>query len=230
MRAAIKSIVTVILIAGIFVPVFYFIIYPNYNTLIGPIKRFDIQRSANEITFQILTQLVPTRDKVLGVSVENDNNITIEESIGKDFVIEETILENLNTKVIVNSIEVEGSIYEGVDSNTMNKGFWHFPTSSLPGQKGNVVVIGHRYAKLPPNKDTFFNLDKVKVGDSIEVIQNDNKFTYIVTDTIVVEKNDTSILQDYSDYRITLITCTPLWTADQRLVIVGKLDKLYKNT
>ncbi len=230
MRAFIKSIVTVILIAVIFIPVFYYIIYPNYNTLIGPIRRFDIQRSAQEITFQILTQLVPTRDKVLGVNIENDNNITIEESIGKDFVIEETILENLNTKVIVNSIEVEGSIYEGVDSNTMNKGFWHFPTSSLPGQKGNVVVIGHRYAKLPPNRDTFFNLDKVKVGDSIEVVQNNNRFTYIVTDTIVVEKNDTSILQDYSDYRITLITCTPLWTANQRLVIVGKLDKLYKNT
>ncbi|OGC43761.1 hypothetical protein A2400_02665 [candidate division WS6 bacterium RIFOXYB1_FULL_33_14] len=230
MRAFIKSIVTVILIAVIFIPVFYYIIYPNYNTLIGPIRRFDIQRSAQEITFQILTQLVPTRDKVLGVNIENDNNITIEESIGKDFVIEETILENLNTKVIVNSIEVEGSIYEGVDSNTMNKGFWHFPTSSLPGQKGNVVVIGHRYAKLPPHRDTFFNLDKVKVGDSIEVVQNNNRFTYIVTDTIVVEKNDTSILQDYSDYRITLITCTPLWTANQRLVIVGKLDKLYKNT
>ena len=230
MRAFIKSIVTVILIAVIFIPVFYYIIYPNYNTLIGPIRRFDIQRSAQEITFQILTQLVPTRDKVLGVNIENDNNITIEESIGKDFVIEETILENLNTKVIVNSIEVEGSIYEGVDSNTMNKGFWHFPTSSLPGQKGNVVVIGHRYAKLPPHRDTFFNLDKVKVGDSIEVVQNNNQFTYIVTDTIVVEKNDTSILQDYSDYRITLITCTPLWTANQRLVIVGKLDKLYKNT
>ena len=230
MRAFIKSIVTVIFIAVIFIPVFYYIIYPNYNTLIGPIRRFDIQRSAQEITFQILTQLVPTRDKVLGVNIENDNNITIEESIGKDFVIEETILENLNTKVIVNSIEVEGSIYEGVDSNTMNKGFWHFPTSSLPGQKGNVVVIGHRYAKLPPNRDTFFNLDKVKVGDSIEVVQNNNQFTYIVTDTIVVEKNDTSILQDYSDYRITLITCTPLWTANQRLVIVGKLDKLYKNT
>ena len=230
MKAIVKSIVTVILIAIILAPVFYFIIYPNYNTLIGPIKRFDIQRSANEITFQILTQLVPTRDKVLGVSIENDNNITIEESIDKDFIIEETILENLNTKIIVNSIEVEGSIYEGVDSNTMNKGFWHFPTSSLPGQKGNVVIIGHRYAKLPPDKDTFFNLDKIKVGDSIKVIQNDNQFTYIVTDTIVVEKNDTSILQDYSDYRITLITCTPLWTADQRLVIVGKLDKLYKNT
>jgi sortase A len=112
----------------------------------------------------------------------------------------------------------------------MNKGFWHFPSSNLPGQKGNMVVIGHRYAKLPPNKDTFFNLDKVKVGDKIEVVQNDNQFTYIVTETKVVEKNDISVLQDYSDYRITLITCSPLWTSKQRLVIVGKLDKLYKNT
>jgi LPXTG-site transpeptidase (sortase) family protein len=86
----------------------------------------------------------------------------------------------------------------------MNKGFWHFPSSNLPGQKGNMVVIGHRYAKLPPNKDTFFNLDKVKVGDKIEVVQNDNQFTYIVTETKVVEKNDISVLQDYSDYRITL--------------------------
>ena len=71
---------------------------------------------------------------------------------------------------------------------------------------------------------------KIKVGDKIEVIQSDNKFTYVVTETKVVEKNDISVLQDYSDYRITLITCSPLWTSKQRLVIVGKLDKLYKNT
>ena len=112
----------------------------------------------------------------------------------------------------------------------MNKGFWHFPTSDLPGQKGNSVIIGHRYAKLPPNKDTFFNLDKVKVGDKIEVVQLDQTHTYIVTDTKIVEKNDISILQNYSDYRITLITCSPLWSSNQRLVVVGKLDKLYKNT
>ena len=230
MKKILKSIMTVILIVLILAPLGYFIIYPNYNTLIGPIKRFDVQRSAQEITFQILTQLVPTRDKVLGVAIEDDNFLTIEESIGKDFVLEEKFLENLDTKITINSIEVEGKVYEGTDSITMDRGFWHFPISRLPGQKGNMVIIGHRYAKLPPNRDTFFNLDKVKIGDSIEVLQNNNQFTYIVTDTKVVEKNDVSILQDYSDYRITLITCTPLWTANQRLVIVAKLDKLYKNT
>ena len=230
MRKAVRTIITVILISAVLIPLGYFLIYPNYNKLIGPIKRINVQRSAEEITFQILTQLVPTKDTVLGVSIQSSNGESIEESLSSQTVIDRKILEELNTKITITSIYVEGLVYEGVDSHTMNKGFWHFPPSDLPGQKGNMVVIGHRYAKLPPSKDTFFNLDKVKVGDKIEVIQSDNKFTYVVTETKVVEKNDISVLQDYSDYRITLITCSPLWTSKQRLVIVGKLDKLYKNT
>jgi len=230
MKQSAKMIVTIILILMILTPLGYFLIYPNYNKLIGPIKRFNIQRSAEEITFQIITELVPTKDEVLGVAIQSSGGQSIEESLNPQTVIDKKILEELNTKIIINSIDVEGLVYEGADAHTMNKGFWHFPPSSFPGQKGNMVVIGHRYAKLPPNKDTFFNLDKVKVGDKIEVIQNNNQFTYIVTETRVVEKNDISVLQDYSDYRITLITCSPLWTSKQRLVIVGKLDKLYKNT
>ncbi len=230
MKTVLKTLITTALILTVLIPLGYFVVYPNYNKVIGPIKRFDVQRSAGEIVFQILTQLSPTRDKILGVTTVSASGLSIEESLSKDIVLEQKVLENLNTKIVINSIEVEGHIYEGLDSHTMNKGFWHFPSSNLPGQKGNTVIIGHRYAKLPPNKDTFFNLDKVKVGDRIEVIQSDSDFTYIVTDTLIVEKNDTSVLQDYSDYRITLITCSPLWTSQQRLVIVGKLDKLYKNT
>jgi LPXTG-site transpeptidase (sortase) family protein len=230
MKKSLKILITTVLILILLLPLGYFVIYPNYNKVIGPIKRFDIQRSAGEITFQILTQLIPTEDKILGIQMESPLGLSIEESISKDTILENKILEELNTKIFINSIEVEGNIFEGIDSKTMNKGFWHFPTSNLPGQKGNSVIIGHRYAKLPPNKDTFFNLDKVKVGDKIEVVQLDQTYTYIVTDTKTVEKNDISILQNYSDYRITLITCSPLWSSDQRLVIIGKLDKLYKNT
>ena len=209
MSKTFKILTTVILILSILTPLTYFIVYPNYNNLVAPLKRINIQRSAQEITFQIFTRMVPTKEQILGVNIQNDNIQTIEESISKDFIISETVLENLNTKILIDSMEIEGKVYEGVDANTMDRGFWHFPISSLPGQKGNMVVIGHRYLKLPPNRDTFFNLDKVKVGDSIEVLQNDNEFTYIVTETKIVEKNDTSILQDFSDYRITLVTCTP---------------------
>lgn len=230
MKKAFKIVITVILIILVLIPLGYFVIYPNYNKVIGPIKRFDIQRTSKELTFQILTQLVPTKDRVLGVALESPNHTSIEESLGKDTVLESKILEELETKILINSIEVDGAVYEGLDSHTMDKGFWHFPISSLPGQQGNIVIIGHRYLKLPPNKDTFFNLDKVKVGDRIEVVQSNTSYTYIVTETKVVEKNDISVLADFSDWRITLITCEPLWSSNQRLVIVGKLDKLYKNT
>ena len=230
MKKIFKTFVTITLIGLVLIPLFYYILYPNYNKLIGPIKRFDIQRSSEEIMFQILTTVVPTRDKVLGISDTVSNRNSIEESLSKDFVLERKVLEEMNTRILINSIEVDGLVYEGLESKTMDRGFWHFPTSNLPGQKGNVVIIGHRYAKLPPQKDTFFNLDKVKVGDKIQVVQSDIEYTYIVADTRVVEKNDISILQDFTDYRITLVTCTPLWSAKQRLVIVGKLDKLYQNT
>jgi sortase A len=83
---------------------------------------------------------------------------------------------------------------------------------------------------MPPAKDTFFNLDKVKKGDNIVVQQEGNKYTYIVSEVKIVEKNDISVLQDTTEHQITLITCTPLWTSKQRLAVIGKLDKLYQKT
>lgn len=229
MKNLIKILLTTVLFLSFVVPLGYFIVYPNYNKLIGPIKRFDIQSTSQEITFQVLTSIAPSKDSLIQAEEEFLTSFTIEESIGQDIVIENKVLEELNTSFTVNSIEVEGEVFEGTDPKIMNTGFWHFPTSSKPGERGNFVIIGHRYLNLPPRKDTFFNLDKVKVGDKIEVSQINNQYTYIVTETKVVEKHDTSILNDFSDYRITLITCTPLWSAKQRLVVVGKLDKLYKN-
>jgi sortase A len=70
----------------------------------------------------------------------------------------------------------------------------------------------------------------VKKGDSIVIEQEGNRYTYIVSETRVVEKNDISILQDTTEHQITLITCTPLWTSDKRLAVIGKLDKLYQKT
>ncbi len=73
------------------------------------------------------TMLVPTQDQILGQQIENPLGKSIEESIGKDTILDTKVLEALATKVLINSIEVEGNIFEGLDPNTMNKGFWHFP-------------------------------------------------------------------------------------------------------
>ncbi|HBB64980.1 TPA: hypothetical protein DCZ77_03380, partial [Patescibacteria group bacterium] len=124
MKKIFKTFVTITLIGLVLIPLFYYILYPNYNKLIGPIKRFDIQRSSEEIMFQILTTVVPTRDKVLGISDTVSNSNSIEESLSKDFVLERKVLEEMNTRILINSIEVDGLVYEGLESKTMDRGFW----------------------------------------------------------------------------------------------------------
>jgi sortase A len=224
-----KYLITILVLIAVIVPIGYFLIFPNYNTVIGTFHRLDTKRTTYDIFFSFLTHLSPTKDQVLGADEILVDDISIEEYLGNVTEID-PILEQLDTKLYIDSINVEGNIFQGVDSHTMDKGFWHFPASVYPGQQGNSVIISHRYLHIPPAKDTFYNLDKVRKGDSILIEQEDNKYTYIVSEVKVVEKNDVSVLQDSLDYQITLITCTPLWTSKQRLAVIGKLDKLYQKT
>ena len=137
----------------------------------------------------------------MGISDTTSTNESIEESLGSNIQLEQKVLEELKTKIKISSIEVEGYVYEVIDAKTMDIGFWHFPISQYPGQKGNSVIIGHRYAKLPPDKDTFFNLDKVKIGDRITVEQY-NKLLHIHShDTKGSKKRMTSLY-----YKTIMIT------------------------
>lgn len=187
----------------------------------------DIQRIAQDTTLQLLTTISPYKteygkEKVLGAT-------TMEDSLkNQNIVLDRKILEELEMEVIIESIGVEGNIFQGEDANTMDKGFWHFPLSSYPGSKGNAVIIGHRFKYVPPNKNTFFHLDQLQVGDEIVIKHKEGQYTYIIVDTHIADPNDISVLENTEDYRLTLITCTPLWTSEKRLVITAKLDKLYK--
>ena len=49
-----------------------------------------------------------------------------------------------------------------------------------------------------------------------------NKYVYVIDDIFIVEPNETWILQDFDDVRVTLVTCTDDGT--QRLTVVGKLS------
>lgn len=135
-------------------------------------------------------------------------------------------LEEKNTELEIKSAEIYGDVVDGLDQNSMSRGFWHFPESKAPGERGNVVVIGHRFDKLPPDPETFYHLDKVTVGDKITIYQKNHEYVYTVTQTAIIAKDDISVIQNTSDYRLTLITCTPLWTAEKRLVVIAVQDEV----
>jgi len=226
MTKGLKITVTILLLLLAVVPLVYFLVYPIYNDILMKKNSFDIYRFSKQISINLLTQISPSADVFAQEILGTDS---MEESLKtEDLVLADTLLEDTKTKVIIDSVNIEGYISQGLGSDTMMRGFWHFPTSVYPGVKGNSVIIAHRFQYLPPAKNTFFNLDKVKVGDNILLQGEGGEYTYIVTNIKEVSPNDTSVLMQTDDYRVTLITCTPLWTNHKRLVVTAKLDKLYK--
>lgn len=226
MKKTIKILTTLFLILLVLVPISFFIIYPQYNDIVLKKNSLDIYVFAKDTTINLLTTISPTKDKFLK---EEFVEGSIEESIkNANIILDRKVLEELDTSLSIPNLLIQGDIFQGSDAYTMDKGFWHFPNSTYPGQKGNFVVIGHRFMNVPPAKDTFFNLEEVKIGDEIKIKHNEGEFTYIVTEVKIVEANDISVVKDTDDYRITLITCTPLWTSEKRFVVIAKLDKLYQ--
>ena len=222
---ALKILLSVFLFLVVLIPLSFFIIYPRYSEIQIALNDFDIYSIAKNSWTSFLISISPSQKEIRGVT---DSSVdSIEDTVSNLKPLDEKILEELNTYLYIDSIDVEGNISEGISSSDMNRGFWHFPTSVYPGEKGNSVIIGHRFQYVPPAKNTFFNLDKVQIGDEIVVKNDEDTFRYIVTNIEVVERNDVSILEQTSDYRLTLVTCTPLWTSRQRLVITAKLDRVY---
>jgi len=114
-------------------------------------------------------------------------------------------------------IDVNIPILEGASKANLKVGAGHINGTSKIGSIGNAALAAHRshtYGRM------FNRLDELDIGDKIIVTTNDGTFEYIVYKKLVVEPTDTSVLNRSKEDRVlTLITCTPLYTATHRLVI-----------
>jgi sortase A len=111
----------------------------------------------------------------------------------------------------------------------MEKGVAHFAipgADSVPGQIGNTVFSGHSSNDLFEPGDykfIFAQLDKLNPGDTIYVNYNSIRYTYTITKKKVVKPSDVSSLLGYTDKPyLTLITCTPLGTSLNRLLVFAE--------
>ena len=138
-------------------------------------------------------------------------------------------------KLIIPKINVDVPvIYDiGNDYNSqmtaMAKGVAQFAipgASSHPGQVGNTVIAGHSSNDLFDGGDykfIFAQLDKLNIGDTIYVNYNSVRYTYIVSKKQVVSPNDvSSLVYPITKPILTLLTCTPIGTALNRLLITSE--------
>lgn len=123
-------------------------------------------------------------------------------------------------KLVIPRIFMDQPVLEGPDVYTANKGIWRLPAGSTPDKGGNTVLIGHRFL-YSSSQGVFYNLDKMQVGDKIALFWDNQRYVYEVSELKTVSPKQTDIEAPTEDARLTLYTCTPLWTSKNRLVVVA---------
>jgi len=136
---------------------------------------------------------------------------------------------NAPPKIIINDINVKAPIVfdvqtvnEGLFQKALRSGVVHYPGTAQPGQAGNVVVFGHSSGQwwAPGDyKFIFTHLDKLQQEDKIFVEYQGVRYIYKVFGISVVKPTDLSVLNQGGSNILTLITCTPVGTATNRLII-----------
>ena len=116
-------------------------------------------------------------------------------------------------------IGVDKAVVEGVGVPDLKKGPGHYPGSPMPGQPGNAAIAGHRTTYGAP----FYRLDDLHAGDDIEVTTRQGLFHYRVESTRTVAPDDFAVLDPTVGAQLTLTTCTPRFSASNRLVVVASL-------
>lgn len=118
------------------------------------------------------------------------------------------------------SIDSENPVREGTEKDVLSDSLGHESGTAFAGEEGNCVIAGHRNY----NFGKYFNrLDEVEIDDLIYLDSATETYTYVVTDIQVVDPTDVEILEPIEGKEtLTLYTCTPIYIATHRLVIIAE--------
>lgn len=136
-------------------------------------------------------------------------------------------------------------VVEGAAGVQLEQGPGHYVNTAMPGEQGNFAVAGHRVGRGSP----FLDLDRMRPGDPIVVETDDAWFVYRVLGDAdsgdfdgdasgipgqeIVRPSQVAVISptpggpatgEASGAYLTLTTCHPKYSAQQRLIIHARLD------
>lgn len=122
-------------------------------------------------------------------------------------------------RLLIPAIGADWIIIEGVSPPDLAQGPGHMPGTALPGQPGNAVISGHRTTHGAP----FYHLDTLGPGDTITIQTRIGTHTYQVVQTLTVLPADVWVTNQVPGAWLTLTTCHPRYSAQQRLIVFAQL-------
>lgn len=133
------------------------------------------------------------------------------------------------SKIVIPAIEVDAPVIFDEPSTTewkvqlaLRRGVVHYGQTGMPGEPGNMVLIGHSSgAPWAPGdyKWVFTLLEKLEKGNEIKVSHQGIDYVYRVVNKQVVTPENLTVLDQTAHPMLSLITCTPVGTSKNRLVV-----------
>lgn len=118
-------------------------------------------------------------------------------------------------------------VFEKINNVSISQGVYIDETSNIP-TKGDTVLYGHRTLQGSP----FLRLDALKKGDVVSVewpgigeVNYTVKKSEIIAPTNFIDLNE-SHANDVNNQDLYLVTCHPIGSSAQRLVVTAELDSI----
>ena len=129
------------------------------------------------------------------------------------------------TRIEMPTLGVNTIVVQGTSLRALAAGAGHYPTTPLPGQKGNVAIAGHRTTHGRP----FNKIEQLKPGDPIYLTTPAARYVYQVQPQTggvghwITTPYDWSVVGPSSERLLTLTACHPKGSARQRIIVRAKM-------
>ena len=173
---------------------------PEVTTVAPSTQKFSVLPAKSEFP-----SMEPTTEQELLAEIPND---------GKSWIV-------------IPRLHLRMQIVSGISDDRLALGVGWYRRSPKPGSKGNIGLAGHRTTFPAP----FYFLDKMRVADSVILIVGNEMHRYLVKANEagepynVVQPNNIGVLAYLGFDSVTLTTCTPIGTVNERLIVHAKLMK-----
>ena len=124
------------------------------------------------------------------------------------------------TRILIPSLGVDTIVVEGTTLSALEAGAGHYEQTALPCERGNAAIAGHRTTYGKP----FAAIDRLRPGQEITLETPIGRCTYEVRGRPwITHPSDFKVLRQGRGSHLTLTTCHPPGSAEERLIVRAEL-------
>lgn len=140
--------------------------------------------------------------------------------------------------ILIPKLGIDEQVIANVDPNDPNSylpvlqhAVAHAKGSVFPGDQGTTYLFAHsaeNWWDIEHYNAIFYTLNNLSLGDEIVIFYNNRRYDYEVTEQIISDPNDTTLLtgEHSGPPRLVLQTCWPPGTSLKRLYVIAVPKKI----